>query len=306
MIKWTLVGLVLAYIAFSIIYVHYRGKKRHRMTRQLSDHSTFMAPINTFMYLFSRLPDRPYHREQDFPELEALTSRWQEIRAEAEALENHIKGSDKRDDAGFNSFFRRGWKRFYLKWYGESHASAEALCPKTTEILAGIPSIKAAMFAELPVGSKLMKHRDPYAGSIRYHLGLRTPNDDRCFIDVDGIPYSWRDGEAVLFDETYIHYAENGSESNRLILFCDVERPMKYRWAAAVNHWFSRKVMAAAASPNDDNDRTGGLNRAFKYLYAIRGKGKQLKQFNQPLYQLVKWTVFLFIPALLLFLIWLI
>jgi aspartyl/asparaginyl beta-hydroxylase (cupin superfamily) len=34
-----------------------------------------------------------------------------------------------------------------------------------------------------------------------------TPNDDRCFIEVDGIRYSWRDGEAVIFDETYIHWA---------------------------------------------------------------------------------------------------
>ncbi len=28
------------------------------------------------------------------------------------------------------------------------------------------------------------------------------------FIEVDGERYSWRDGEGVLFDETYIHYAE--------------------------------------------------------------------------------------------------
>src|SRR5699024_12180722 len=88
-------------------------------------------------------------------------------RDEAEALENHIKGSDKKDDAGFNSFFRRGWKRFYLKWYGDNHASAAELCPKATALLAGIPSIKAAMFAELPAGSKLVRHRDPYAGAIR-------------------------------------------------------------------------------------------------------------------------------------------
>jgi beta-hydroxylase len=27
--------------------------------------------------------------------------------------------------------------------------------------------------------------------------------------DVDGQRYSWRDGESVVFDETYIHYAEN-------------------------------------------------------------------------------------------------
>lgn len=306
MIKWLIVALVVVYVLFSITYVHYRGRIRHRFTRQLSDHSSFLAPINVFMYLFSKEADRPYHSSNEFPEMSEVTKRWKEIRAEAEALENHIKGSDKKDDAGFNSFFRRGWKRFYLKWYGESHQSAVDLCPVTTEILSRIPSVKAAMFAELPAGSKLMKHRDPYAGSIRYHLGLRTPNDDRCFIDVDGMPYSWRDGEAVFFDETYIHWAENGTEENRLILFCDVERPMKFKWAAAFNQWFSRTVMRAAASPNDESDETGGINKIFKYLYALRDKGKRLKKFNKPLYQLVKWTIF-FIPiALVLFIIWLI
>ncbi|WP_199287853.1 lipid A hydroxylase LpxO [Kushneria phosphatilytica] len=288
MIKIIIVALIVA----SVLYVHFRGRVRHRFFRQLSDHSTFMAPINAFMYLFSKVPDQPYHREADFPELAPLTARWEEIRDEALALENHIKGSQQKDDAGFNSFFRRGWKRFYLKWYNDSHESARQLCPRTTEILAGIPSVKAAMFAELPAGSKLMKHRDPYAGSIRYHLGLRTPNDDRCLINVDGESYSWRDGQAVLFDETFIHYAENYSDQNRLILFCDIERPMKYRWAAAVNRWFSRNVMAAAASPNDENDRTGGINRAFKYVYKVREIGKRLKKKNRTVYYIVKWLIF--------------
>lgn len=51
------------------------------------------------------------------------------------------------------------------------------------------------MFATLPDGSRLPRHRDPYAGSLRFHLGLATPSDDRCFIEVDGQRYSWRDGE---------------------------------------------------------------------------------------------------------------
>ncbi|MFC0268662.1 lipid A hydroxylase LpxO [Kushneria aurantia] len=288
MIKWTIVALVVA----SILYVHFRGRVRHRPFRQLSDHSTFMAPINGFMYLFSKVPDRPYHREEDFPDIAGITAHWEEIRDEALALESHIKGSSSKDDAGFNSFFRRGWKRFYLKWYSDSHESARQLCPRTTEILAGIPSVKAAMFAELPAGSTLMKHRDPYAGSIRYHLGLRTPNDDRCRINVDGVDYSWRDGEAVLFDETFIHYARNDSEQDRLILFCDIERPMKYRWAGAVNRWFSRNVMAAAASPNDESDHTGGINRAFKYIYKVRELGKRLKKKNKTLYYIIKWLIF--------------
>jgi beta-hydroxylase len=166
------------------------------------------------------------------------------------------------------------------------------LCPRTTELVQSIGSIKAAMFAELPPGSKLVRHRDPYAGSYRYHLGLDTPNDAGCYINVDGESYHWRDGEAVMFDETFIHYAENTTDKNRIILFCDIERPMKYRWAAAFNAWFSRTVMSAAGAPNDAGDRTGGINRLFTRIYKIRLRGKELKKRNRKRYYMEKWAIF--------------
>ena len=177
---------------------------------------------------------------------------------------------------------------------------AMKLCPRTTELLQSIGSIKAAMFAELPPGSKLVRHRDPYAGSYRYHLGLDTPNDPGCYINVDGQNYYWRDGEGVMFDETFIHYAENKTDKNRIILFCDIERPMQYRWAAAFNQWFSRTVMASASSPNDANDKIGGLNRAFTKLYKIRLRGKELKKRNRTRYYLEKWAIFAGLLALFL------
>lgn len=172
------------------------------------------------------------------------------------------------------------------------------LCPKTTELLNGIGSVKAAMFAELPPGSRLVRHRDPYAGSLRYHLGLSVPNDPACFISVDGERYHWRDGEAVMFDETYIHHAENNTDKDRIILFCDVERPMKYRWAAAFNRWFSRTVLASASSPNAEGDKTGKLNQAFKYLYKIRLRGKELKKRNRTRYYLEQWALLAAVVAL--------
>lgn len=285
--------ILVALFAFSIAYVHFRGQVRHRFTRQLSDHSSFLAPINAFLYLFSREPSRPYLPPADFPELAKIQENWQVIREEALNLVSagQIKRSDIPDDVGFNSFFKTGWKRFYLKWYGDNHPSAAQLCPRTTELLQGIGSVKAAMFAELPPGSRLVRHRDPYAGSYRYHLGLVTPNSPDCYISVDGQHYHWRDGEAVMFDETYIHYAENKTDQNRIILFCDIERPLKFGWATAFNRWFGQHVMAAASAPNDAQDRTGGLNAAFIKLHKIRVRGKALKKRNRTRYYLEKWAL---------------
>ena len=299
MIKWLIIALFIA----SALYVHFRGKVRHRLSRQLLDHSTFMAPINAIMYLCSKVPTTPYIvPDQHFPELEPLRANWKAIRDEAVALAElkKIKAADGYTDVGFNSFFRRGWKRFYLKWYATAHPSAAELCPRTTELLAGIPTVKAAMFAELPPGSELRKHRDPFAGSMRLHLGLATPNDDACFINVDGQNYSWRDGEWTMFDETYIHYARNDSQHDRIILFCDIERPMRWRWAAALNRFVARSLLAAGASPNDAGDKTGGINRLFRYFYAVRLKAKALKERNNPLYQTLKWGIFAIIVALII------
>ncbi|MBP7783190.1 MAG: aspartyl/asparaginyl beta-hydroxylase domain-containing protein, partial [Acinetobacter sp.] len=265
MIKW----IILAIFVASALYIQRRGKVRHTFYRQFFDHSTILAPINFLMYKFSKVPNQPYIDTQHFQDLKVLDENWEMIRDEAKALyeQGGIKASEKYDDLGFNSFFKTGWKRFYLKWYDSAHPSAAELCPKTTALLKTLPSIKAAMFTELAPDSRLVRHRDPYAGSLRYHLGLMTPNDDRCFIDVDGERYSWRDGESVVFDETYIHYAENKTEQNRIIFFADVERPLKSKIMARFNHWFGKKVMTAASSPNESNDKTGGLNKAFGYIY---------------------------------------
>ena len=285
--------LVLGIFLGTGLYVHWRGRVRHKLARQLTDHSTIMAPYNTLMYAFSKVPATPYIDVGLFPELAELRQNWQLIRDEALKLfdEGYIRAAAGYNDVGFNSFFRTGWKRFYLKWYEDFLPSAKALCPKTTELLAGIPSVHAAMFALLPPGGKLVSHRDPFAGSLRYHLGLMTPNSDLCRIVVDGQPYAWRDGEDVMFDETYIHHAENKADTTRLILFCDVERPL----SNAAIRWFNRviggAIVKAAATQNVPGEHVGMLNHIFAQAYKIRIVGKRIKTWNRPTYYAIKWLL---------------
>ena len=303
MAKIIVLALVLLFFGCGL-YMHLRGKVRHKLLRQLFDHSTFTAPFNVFMLMFSKVPRTPYLPTSTFPDLAPLQANWREIREEAIGLHQamQIKAAANNDDAGFNSFFKTGWKRFYLKWYDASHPSARRLCPQTCALLQAIPSVKAAMFAELPPGARLNPHRDPFAGSMRYHLGLATPNDDRCFIEVDGERYSWRDGQGVLFDETYIHWAENGSESDRVILFCDVERPMRYRWMQAVNRWLGRTMMTAASSPNETGDQTGFVSKAFRISHTMGQYRRRYKAWNLRAYQLTKLAL---VAALAAFIVWL-
>jgi beta-hydroxylase len=284
--KWIILGVFLS----SVSYVHFRGKVRHRFYRQVFDHSGIVSPFNVFLYLFSKVPTTPYLQVSEFPELKLITDRWKEIREEALYVreQERIAAAQTNNDAGFNSFFKTGWKRFYLKWYDAHHPSASIYCPKTVALLQSIPSVKAAMFAELPPGAHLRPHRDPYAGSLRFHLGLATPNNDQCFIRVDGEDYSWRDGQAVMFDETYIHEAYNKTDETRVILFCDIERPMRYGWAQAVNRFLANTIVTAASSPNEAGDQTGLINRLFHYAWVVGQYRRRFKKWNKTVYQITR------------------
>lgn len=281
-------------------YVQTRGRVRHkRLVRRITDHSNYLSPVNCLFYWFSGVDNSPYIDSAAFPVLKTLEQNWEVIRDEAQRLNQAraIAASDDHDDLGFNSFFRRGWKRFYLAWYGTYPKSALASCPRTVALLKSIPIVRGAMFASLPPGAQLIRHRDPYAGSLRYHLGLVTPNSDDCFIDVDGQRYAWRDGEAVIFDETFIHYAENRTDQNRIILFLDIKRPVTFFLADWVDWLMVRLLMAPSVAKNVDGDRVGALNRLFPYLRAFRNSGKRLKAYNRRVYYALEAAIFLGIAA---------
>ncbi|WP_253273116.1 aspartyl/asparaginyl beta-hydroxylase domain-containing protein [Halomonas sp. PR-M31] len=265
-----------------------------RLSRKITDHSNFLGPVNCLFYAFSAVGNRPFIETRKFPELDIFENHWREIRDEALALnaQTHIKASDELDDIGFNSFFKTGWKRFYLKWYGASLPSANELCPRTVLLINRMPQVKGAMFAMLPPGAKLVKHRDPYAGSLRYHMGLDTPNSDDCYICVDGENYSWRDGEAVMFDETYLHYAANNTDTNRIILFLDIKRPVTFAPVDWFNRLFSRIVLAASATKNTEGDKVGLLNRMFGGIQKVRMQGKKLKRYNKTLYYVAQYLLY--------------
>lgn len=287
--------IILIVYVIAVMQMHFRGKVRFSAARQLLTHTNYLAPYNLLMNLFSVLPNKPLLNPSDLAGLDTLRDNWKVIRDEALALAERgdIKAADSLNDAGFNSFFRSGWTRFYLKWYGEPLGSALRQCPKTIELLEKVPSVKAAMFASLPPEGILTPHRDPFAGSLRYHLGLSTPNSENCYILVDGEKHSWRDGDDVLFDETFIHEAHNNTVKNRIILFCDVTRPMKFGLISEFNSFMSSTLMRATATRNDHGDPVGLVNRAFEKLYSIRLVSRRIKRWNKPFYKTLKYTLFL-------------
>lgn len=291
--------IILLALLSAACFVHFRGRVRLKFTRQLTDHSTFTAPYNALVYLFSGVPNKPFFKPEQFPDLQTLTANWEMIRDEGLALVEggQVRAATGHNDVGFHTFFKRGWKRFYLKWYGHPIPSALAGCPKTVALLNTLPSVHGAMFTYLPAGGRIGAHRDPFAGSLRYHLGLKTPNSDKCWIAVDGEKASWRDGEAMVFDETYVHDALNETDVDRLILFCDFERPVQPIFRP-INRWMIKNVMGATGAPNVEGEKVGAINRFFERVYGVLDSGKKLKAKNRQLYYALKYAVIVAVVAL--------
>jgi beta-hydroxylase len=101
-----------------------------------------------------------------------------------------------------------------------------------------------------------------------------------------------------MFDETYLHYVRNDTDSDRLILMCDAKRPLNP--LGAVFNFFYQGVSRASVVPNTPEDHRGLANRIFTWLAPLLARTKALKSTNRPLYLAIKWSVNTLLLLLLL------
>lgn len=158
-----------------------------------------------------------------FPNVDRLRIAFSTIEREARAALRESKPI--KNDLYFQGLADDGWKRFYIKWYGPIDPKARKICPKTSALLESMPEVHLGMFSILEPGSRIPPHFGPARMCLRYHMGIFTPNDENCCINVGGEKYFWKDGEDVMFDDTIMHEVKNDTPHARVILFLDIERP---------------------------------------------------------------------------------
>ncbi|MEM7293474.1 MAG: aspartyl/asparaginyl beta-hydroxylase domain-containing protein [Pseudomonadota bacterium] len=286
----TIIIVAIAIYVGSIAFVRIRNKDKFPFVRQLSDFSTFMVIFNLPSYLLSKVPMRPFADLVHYPEIKILEDNWEVIRDEAQALydSGYVTVGE---DMPASSFYKNGrWTSFYLKSYENQIPSAYELAPKTMALIDQVPSMNYALFAALHPGKSLKKHHDPFAFTLRYSLGLITPNSEKSGLIVDGDTYHWRDGEGVLFDQTYMHSAYNDSDQIRLILMTDVDRPMYFRFVERFYYHFARLFNRTFSIDNVDSQYTGFGNTIGKGILAYSAMLKKFKKKNKPLYVAFKLT----------------
>ena len=123
------------------------------------------------------------------------------------------------------------WKTYFLAGIGMDCAENARRCPETMRLLRKIHGMTTAFFSILSPRKHIPAHRGAYNGILRLHLGLMVPEPRaQCRIRVGNDYYSWREGEAFIFDDTFNHEVWNDTDGYRVVLFVDFARPLRGLW----------------------------------------------------------------------------
>lgn len=213
----------------------YRWLKRHRFK------------LNALAARYSRIPNDPVLDPGQFEWADAIAAHWQVIRDEALAIYQHreaipplrrISADHRRiatDDA---------WRSFFLIGYGHEVPENIARAPQTAALVRQIPQLNSAFFSILAPGAHIVRHRGVSKSFFTAHLGLVVPTDrEGCKMQVDERFVHWRNGEWTVFDDTYEHEIWNRTGEPRIILLCQVGRPLRApgNWLARGFEWYLKR-----------------------------------------------------------------
>jgi hypothetical protein len=119
-----------------------------------------------------------------------------------------------------------GWNSLWL-YHGHFYEKMAQRCPRTLELAQGLnhcgDSLGGVFFSVLKAGTTIKPHFGPTNARLRLHLGLDIPND--CWLEVAGERRAWKQGECLLFDDSFLHQACNESETDRVVLIVDLWHP---------------------------------------------------------------------------------
>lgn len=226
-------GLVILTYVVMMSMIHWKG-----CTNVVTSPYNYLIQMST-----TRESDlRPMLPLDLFPEHIVLESHYKEIRDEILTFLDHYSPLSANESSPVTfgrSFADDGWRLIMLRFYNKEFTHVQSHFPKTMKYLPD--RVRIAMFSILLPHHRIAPHVGPFRGSMRYHLGLQIPKDSsNCFIDIDHTRYHWKEGESLLFDDTYVHQVYNNTSERRIILFLDVQRTTPS--LSPMMNWINHKV----------------------------------------------------------------
>ena len=168
-----------------------------------------------------------------FPSAAGFAGSWQSIRDEALAVARRLEAVPRfheimPEQAPLSAQDERDWRVFILKAYAVEIEENMARCPILASLLRAAPEVLSASLSFLAPRKHVPRHRGPFRGVLRYHLGLSMPTgqDGRpaAVLTLAGCEHRIADGQSLLWDDTYPHEVLNDSDEVRIALLLDVWR----------------------------------------------------------------------------------
>jgi aspartate beta-hydroxylase len=217
--------------------------------------------VNAYLDRYTGGAQRPtfFDLQETAPALAAVAAAYPSIRAEFDRLPvspDALPQYHEVDpgEAKISNTTPKRWSVFMLEILGHRLEANRARCPETCRALDQVPNLIQAFFSILEPGKSIPEHEGPYRGYLRFHLALKVPNERPPKLVVNGQAYVWKEGEAVLFDDSWPHAVVNDSPGTRAVLIVDIRRPLPYApdlfnrfiTDVAARHTYGRKVARTA------------------------------------------------------------
>ena len=90
-------------------------------------------------------------------------------------------------------------------------------------LMTGVP-FGHAFYSALGAGAEIKPHTAPMNLRLRVHVPLMVPEGD-VGMRLAGEALTWRRGEALVFDDSFVHETWNRTAADRVVLLFDVWHP---------------------------------------------------------------------------------
>lgn len=169
-----------------------------------------------------------FYDPNDFDFLKPLVSNFSSIKKELLEVLSVNKDSQwlKTFPHYVKSDQQKAWKVFSFLFFNMKFLSHAKLCPKTAELIYSIPQILSCDFSNIEANTKILPHKGYTKMVLRCHLPLIVPNEELCAIRIGNEIRHWKEGELLIFDDSFDHEAWNNSDSSRVVLMFDIPNPL--------------------------------------------------------------------------------
>lgn len=188
------------------------------------------------LFYYPGMPQREFYERAEFPwlaDIEAAIPDMQEelhaVIARTKEFTPYVQGHPNRPRPNNPLLDDPNWGAHYFWKDGVEITENSAHCPKAMAALeaAPIPIIQErspmALYSVLEPGTHIAPHYGMLNTRLICHIPLVLPPD--CALRVGGETRPWKEGEALIFDDSFEHEAWNRSNQRRVILLFEIWRP---------------------------------------------------------------------------------